>query len=377
MKICIASLAPFIGGAEIAMKRLAIGLMDRGHSVVCALGAKNEVSGLLTQSGVRWVHYSMPHTDKLRWPVYWNARRKFRQFLRRENVDILHCNDLPSFQMPSDSAYSLGIKRVCHHRFVFDAEAIQWFVRRPADCHVFVSDGLGQDLFRIYPGLRDEPWVVNHDGLALPELISKDGKREMVHTLGLPKDKVLVLFAGQIIERKGVQYLIHAWRRLAPELREKAHLIFIGDDLAGRGAYQDKMKKLAAELGVEADFRGFQNNVDEWLGAADVVCVPSLMEPLGNAVLEAMAHGKPVIGSRVGGIPEMIKNRDTGFLVPPEDKDALSGKLAVLISNLDMREAMGVSARKKCESEFNLDAHARRAESLYQKLLGRSSKGNG
>src|SRR4030095_2478860 len=100
---------------------------------------------------------------------------------------------------------------------------------------------------------------------------------------------------GQIIERKGVADLLHAWAELAPRWSDRAQLVLIGDDFENKGTYRATMDSLAAELGSSARFAGFQKDVYRWYAAADVVVFPSIQEPLGLVALEGMAHAAPGI----------------------------------------------------------------------------------
>jgi len=368
MNIALISLAPFIGGAEVAMKRLALGLEQQGCHVVCILGSENEVGEFFSKDGINQVYFPLLFTSKLNILYYFYALFRLRSFLRRQNFDIIHANDLPSFQFVSRAAKPLHIPRICHHRYIFDGKGIKWFLKFGVEYHLFVSKALRRDLEKAYPSLASHPGEVVYDGLPLPVLPDENTRRQIKRSLQLPEDKVIVLFAGQIIPRKGVQDLLHAWNFLPEGTKNKAYLVIIGEDLAGRGNYRRKMENLAKKLNVKADFRGFQKNVDQWLNAADIVTVPSHIEPLGNATLEAMAHARPVIGAAVGGIPEMIVDGETGLLVPPKNPKALANALNLLIQDLVLREQMGKSARKRCEEVFSLEKHIQNVLNVYNKI---------
>ena len=100
----------------------------------------------------------------------------------------------------------------------------------------------------------------------------------------------------------------------------------------------------------------------------DIVTVPSHIEPLGNATLEAMAAGRPVVGSNVGGIPEMVLDGETGLLVPPKCPPQLAAALARLITDLPRAAAMGAAGRARADRVFGLAAHARRLTEIYAGL---------
>jgi glycosyltransferase involved in cell wall biosynthesis len=365
----LATWAPFVGGAEVAAERLAIGLQEAGHEVFLLLGQAGAVLERLERAGLRCVVEPMHFTDKWRWWRHAASHRRLRRVLRRESPDLIHSNDLPTHQAVSAAARGLGIPRICHHRFPFPGAAIDWFNKFGAEQHVFVSDALMNEMCRESARLKSAPRQVLYDGLPLPEVPSPADRRQARQELSLPIDKTIVTFAGQIIERKGVAELLHAWAALPSEQQAAAELLIIGDDLQGQGAYRRQMEQAAREIGSPARFLGFQRNVSDWLIASDIAVVPSHVEPLGNATLEAMSFGLPVIGSRVGGIPEMVVDSETGLLVPSRDPAPLSEAIARLLVNSGLRRRLGDNARKRCEKKFSLAAHTWAAVEVYRSLL--------
>ena len=123
-KVCIASAAPFLGGAEIAAERLALGLRDAGHDVFLILGSRDIVFDRMERLGLRCAYSPICWTDKWHWLRYRRARNALVRLLERERPDVVHSNDLPTHQIVSDAAGRLGIPRVCHHRFPFEGSAI-------------------------------------------------------------------------------------------------------------------------------------------------------------------------------------------------------------------------------------------------------------
>jgi glycosyltransferase involved in cell wall biosynthesis len=372
MKICLVSWAPFYAGAEVAAWRLAQGLIAAGHRVSCLVGTDGQLLAQLRQAGLECHLVPTRFTDKWRFWRYVAARRQMMGLLRRLRPDLVHSNDLPTHQMASDAARRLGLPCVCHHRWIFAGEAIDWFNKFGADRHLFVSQALMDALCRESARLASSQRAVVYDGLPLPEWdASEDQPPRARKALGLPPDKPLVLLAGQVIERKGVADALYAWRALLPRWGQRAELAIVGDDLEGKGAYRRQMEQLAAELAVPARFVGFQKNVPTWLAAASVVLVPSHAEPLGNATLEAMAHARPVVGSRVGGIPEMIVDGQTGLLVPPKTPAALAAAIDELLSRPQWAAELGKAARQRCEQRFSLEAHVRAVVEQYERVLAR------
>ncbi len=369
LKIVLASWAPFIGGAEVAVERLAVGLSDEGHEVLLVVGTDGEALERFRGAGIRCEYVPQRFTDKLKWLQYRKSRNHLIEILRREKPDVVHSNDLPSHQMTGDAAGRLGIPRVCHHRWVFERDAIDWLNKYGAERHLFVSQALMTQLCEQSSKLREGACQVVYDGLPLPSKPEAGERTVAKKELGLDPDKLLILFAGQIIERKGVADLLQGWRELANHWSERAELYLVGDDLAGEGAYRREMERMARELKIDVRFMGFQRNIDRWLMAADVVMVPSHVEPLGNATLEAMSHARPIIGCKAGGIPEMIAHEQTGLLIPPRSPSALAAALDRLLGDAAMRERLGAAARQRCEDIFSLAAHITNVLTEYHAVL--------
>jgi glycosyltransferase involved in cell wall biosynthesis len=373
MKIALASWAPFYAGAEVAALRLAVGLRDAGQEVACAIGTDGELLARLRDEGIAAELILTRFTDKWGWRRYRSSRRQFAGWLDRVRPDLVHSNDLPTHQMASDAARSLGLPRVCHHRWIFDGAAIDWFNKYGAERHVFVSRALMSDLCARSARLSAAPRDVVYDGLPLPPCPPESDRVSAKRALGLDPHKPLTLFAGQVIERKGVADALRAWHELRTKWAGAASLAIVGDDLNGNGTYRSAMEALATELGSTVAFTGFQKNVAQWLTAADIVLVPSHAEPLGNATLEGMAHGRAVIGCDVGGIPEMIEDGRTGVLVPPKCPAKLAEAIDRLLADPAMRNHLGAAARRRCEELFDIRAHVAAIRRQYELLATTSA----
>lgn len=374
LKVCLATQAPFIGGAEIAAERSALGLLRAGHDVFMLLGRRGAVGERFEKAGLRCLYAPMRFTDRWRFWRFVLDRARLRSILKAEKPDILHANDLPTHQVVAGAARGLPVARLCHHRQVFNGRSIAWFDKFGAHHHVFVSRALMAELCAASPPLARSSCSVLYDGLELPALPTATEKKSARRRLGLSLDRCQVLFAGQIIVRKGVADLLEAWAKLPAHLRSKADLLIVGEDLENQGAYRAEMEALAASLGVPARFCGFQKNVAEWLMASDVAVVPSHVEPLGNATLEAMSYGLPVVGGDVGGIPEMIVHEKTGLLAPPKNPDRLADALSSLLADPDLRAGLGAAGRARCEQVFSLNAHTDALLREYARTIAAMTK---
>ncbi|MGB0383350.1 MAG: glycosyltransferase family 4 protein [Ardenticatenaceae bacterium] len=173
---------------------------------------------------------------------------------------------------------------------------------------------------------------------------------------------VTTVFVGRLTTQKGVDLLLEAWAQLA----EPRELILVGD-----GAERPALEALASELKLDhVTFTGSTNDVRSYLQQADLFVLPSRAEGIPNAMLEAMACGLPVVASRVGGIPDVVEDGESGLLVPPDDVPALVGALDRLLADSDLRRQMGQKARERVVSDYSLKAATTRHLDLYREVIG-------
>src|SRR5262249_34724395 len=158
------------------------------------------------------------------------ARAAIRRLLRQERPDIIHSNDLQTHQIVADAARGLGVPRLCHHRFSFDGRAIDWLNKFGAEHHVFIARALREEMFALSPRLAAAPWSQVYDGIPVPPEPAAGDRVQARRALGLPAEKAVVLFVGQVIECKGVADLLRAWSLLAPPCRVQAELVLVGED---------------------------------------------------------------------------------------------------------------------------------------------------
>ncbi len=192
-------------------------------------------------------------------------------------------------------------------------------------------------------------------------------------------DALRILFVGRLIDWKGVDYLVKAVPRILTAF-PKARLKIVGDGLEKAG-----LQRLASDLGIQKRVSFFGNIAHDELPAhyqqADVFVLPSCenkageTEGLGVVLLEAMACGVPVIGSRIGGIPQIITDGVTGLLAEPQDHNSLASNLLKLFSRPGLRANLVANARKLIARSFSWEVISRRFVEIYAEVLsGRQSR---
>ncbi|MEM9251792.1 MAG: glycosyltransferase family 4 protein [Planctomycetota bacterium] len=364
-RVCLAGRSPFMGGAEVAGQRLALGLRDAGVETWLLLGEENVVAERARAAGLEVAVTPLDPIGRGAWWRYASRLRGIEAAVRRCRADVVHANDLPTARMVAPVARRLGLPMVVHHRFTYPGPGIDWFNAAGADRHVYISHALRDELTAASATLAGQRGVTIHDALdPSGDAVDEPATARPAGAL----DRVGVLFSGQVIERKGVATLLRAWAAMPESTQRAGHLMIVGDDLGAAGAYRREMERLAEALEIDAVFAGFCEEVEPWRRAAGVAVVPSHAEPLGLVVLEAMRSGVAVIGSDVGGIPEMIVEGETGLLCPPDDVRAWASAMARLIESPAECAAMGRRGRRRVEAEFGLARQIERVVGVYEQV---------
>ena len=236
---------------------------------------------------------------------------------------------------------------------------------------VAVSDGMRADIMAAYPEIRPERIRVIRNGIDTSEY-RPDPNTDVLERYGIDLARPYVIFVGRITRQKGVPVLLRAASGLIPE----AQLVL----LAGAADTPEQLAEVTELVdGLRASRSGVfwipemlpKPDVIQLLSHATVFAIPSVYEPLGIVNLEAMACGTAVVGSRTGGIPEVVADGETGLLVPPGEPEALAEALNVLLRDPDRAEAMGQAGRKRAVSEFGWPAIAAQTADLYAELTTR------
>ena len=182
--------------------------------------------------------------------------------------------------------------------------------------------------------------------------------------LGLPPTGPLVGCVARLVPVKGVHHLLEAVPRIRAAVPE-ATVVYVGD-----GPLRADLEHRAGALGVKETvvFLGLRRDVAEIMPLFDLVVLPSLNEGMGKAAVEAMAAGRPVVGSRISGIQDVIADGETGVLVPPGDPPALAAAVVRCLTDPGLVHSMGQRAQARVES-FSVDAMMVKIERLYSRWL--------
>jgi glycosyltransferase involved in cell wall biosynthesis len=247
--------------------------------------------------------------------------------------------------------------------------------------HAIIANSNAVRCQLIRDGVPGEKIVTIYNGMDTTRVAPRTDlpRGEVLRGLGLPDGprRFVTIVANMRHEMKDQATFLRAARRVRDEVPDAAFV------LAGEGELLEKMRALAAELGLERDafFTGRCANVSDLLAVSDVCVLSSKgVEGFSNSIVEYMAAARPVVATDVGGAAEQVVEGETGYIVKPEDDEAMAARITSLLKDRQRAREMGERGLKRVLEEFSCEAQLERTEALYEQLLSRvsrSSKGSG
>jgi glycosyltransferase involved in cell wall biosynthesis len=306
------------------------------------------------------------------------------RYIRRERVRILH-----GTEKPRDAFLGVLLGRVSGARSVVHmhvgygdwlSPSVKWALGH-ADALIGISHFVSESLVAAgYPADRIHT-VHNSLDLADGTYDAPVDRAAVRRELGIPPNAPVICIASRLFRWKGHHDLVDAVALLRNELPEVRVLVVGEDDPRanpGGGSYREELASHVREIGLERAvvFTGFRTDVARLIGAADVFCQPSAEEPFGMVYLESMAVRVPVVAYASGGAPEVVRDGETGLLVPRGDIAGLSRALATLLTDAPLRRAMGEAGRRRVEQVFPPQRSAAALLDVYRSLMTARGEAN-
>ena len=357
------------GGSEIHLINLSEELQKRGHAVTISAIPGNFVAEEAARRGIAVVPLHQRRTHD------WGLMPQLRSIMREHRFDVVHVHGGREYFMPPLVAKQMGVPAVLMTRhFHKRIRPTQRFLYSNflMDHLIAVSESVRSVL--LGSGFKlDQVSTVHHctniDAFA-PNAVTINAD-EVRRGWGIAPGEMrpVVGFAGRFVDDKGGDVLLRALARV-PEVVG----VMVGD-----GVRKEDWKRLAEAEGLGSDrlFWGdFRADIQNGLNAFDLFVLPSVYaEPCAAVVQQAMAMEKPVIGTRLGGTPEMIAEGETGLLVPGSDPEALAQALRTFARmTLGERQAMGRRGRGRVLEHFTLSGMAERTEALYRSIITKKAR---
>ncbi|MDP9250856.1 MAG: glycosyltransferase family 4 protein [Chloroflexota bacterium] len=301
------------------------------------------------------------------------AVRELAVYLRRNEIDLVHAHMFRAEVIGTRAAVSAGtpvIMATVHSSRVRSGEDIAALAAlTPAMDRLIVPSAAIESKVRS-EGRGGAPFSIIPNGVDLARFTLPTGPCSVRSEYGIPAEAPLLGVVARLEPEKGHRYLIEAMPAILREAPETWLAI------VGEGSQEGDLKALAASLpspvAERVVFTGRREDVAAITGEIDVAVLPSLREAQGISILEAMARGRPVVASAVGGIPEVLTDGLDGLLVPPADPSALAAASIRLASSPALRAAMGSAGRATVAARFSLDAMVQSIEAIYDEELYRA-----
>lgn len=352
-----------IGGIGSYALNLSAGLIKKGHRLFIA-SSGGELLGEFNRIGVETIRVSLNTKNELS-PKIALSLLKLDKAVKANKIDILHSHSRTTQVLGCLLQRFTGVKHVftCHGFFK------RRFSRRVFPCWpdkiIAISDQVREHLindFKLSPQRID----LVYNGIDLDKFSppSFESRQKAKLKIGLGPAPVVGILA-RLSDVKGHRYLIEAMKDVLPVYPQAQLLI------AGEGKMEKELRKLTEDFGIKANVIFVTNTLDtrEVLSAIDFFVMPSLNEGLGMALMEAMSMGLTVIGSSVGGIKTLIKDKENGLLVNPKDHRGISQAIISLISDYRKAIDLGRNAHKYMVNNFSRDKMVLNTEQVYLQCL--------
>lgn len=355
-----------IGGTEIASFNIAKELAKRGHEVhVMTTGDKERRGDQRGDFHIHYIQHAIAPTASTLGAISYSVKAVIQ--IKRIDPDVVHAQSFYREGLSAFLARKLLKKPYCiwcqgadiYLPWRFKKVASRLFLRR-ANAIIALTQDMKEKIQE----------VCKRDASVIPNGVDLEKFQRLSHrnTFKLATNgQKTILFVGRLHPIKGIAYLIEAMNTIVKK-NPKARLLLIGN-----GEERQNLENLVKELDLAkyVNFIGKVPNekVLEYMIASDVLVLPSLSEGFPLTILEAMACGLPIVATKVGGIPEIVKNGEGGFLVEPQNTAEISEKVLMFLENDELRERISqnniIEAKK-----YSWEAVVERLEKVYLAVLG-------
>ncbi len=314
------------------------------------------------------------------------AALAYARALRRARARVVYTGSIFAHLLGLLAAPLAGARLVWHVQDIVSPRlaggavlpVFTWLGARRAEAVICPSEGVAAGL-RVHwpPDASRRPRVV-HNGIDTRDYAPAPphDRRTPRAELGLPDDAFVVAHIGRLAPWKGQREFLEAARLVAHE-RQEARFVVVGDTVFGEAAYRDELHALVERLGLREKviFTGWRRDVPAVLAATDALAHSSILpEPFGLVIVEAMAMGRPVVASRLGGATEIVREGQDGFLVDPRRPREMADALLRLAADPHLRLSMGRSGRARAVACFDAERFAAGIGAVLETVAGGSGR---
>ncbi|MDI6783886.1 MAG: glycosyltransferase family 4 protein, partial [bacterium] len=377
-----------ISGAERVLLNLLSQLDRIEYEPIVVAPADGTFLTELTRRGIKTYPIETPLLIRSMNPIqlmkyiskFWKITKYLKTIIINEKIELLHANSFTAMLYSSRAAKQTKCPIIWH---MHDIVSPRWFNRlfirfagRRAAKVIAVSNAVKVRLLDL--GVQSEKCLVIYNGMdCLQPGFAKSAEsiKKTKSELKIPTDAIVIGIFGQIAQWKGHHILIQA----APAIIQhynKVYFIIVGDIINKlAGEYKQRIIDLINDLKLSNRIilTGFRTDIPELMQMVDIVVHSSIMpDPLPTVLLEAMLYRKPVVATKLGGVPEIVEDRHTGILVTPNNIDEMSNAIRTLLDTPELRISYGENGRNRVELHFNITQNISAVESVYKELFSNS-----
>jgi glycosyltransferase involved in cell wall biosynthesis len=370
----IAHIMPWssVGGTEHATLRLAQALRNRKyeHTIFCP-ELSCPVAGMFTHAGFEVAEYKTIEPSYRHPRNFLSASRALSKEFRRRGIDLVHCADLLAAYYAGLAGKVARLPVLCQIRCSYPriSRRDKTFLKA-VDHFAFVSkDARATFAYKV----SDSHASVIYDGIDVRAGVEIDDSAAVRREFGIRPDAIIIGMIARVAPAKDFPTLVRSAQSVVRRFPNVQFLI-VGDhstvDLNRR--HYAEVQQLISESGLSQyfTFTDHRDDVERLLNAIDIFVLSTRTEGLPLVILEAMSHAKPVVATAVGGVPELIRDKETGFLHSLGDYEAQASQLSLLLESEALRHRLGEAGRRLAQSDFSRERFATEVSNLYSRLIG-------
>jgi glycosyltransferase involved in cell wall biosynthesis len=359
-----------IGGAEISLLELLRNLNREVFEPLVALPGLGPLVERVARLEVETVIIPQ-HKLKAKNPIpYLKTVFYLINLVRRRHVNLIHSNVEMGNQYGVMAARLSGVPIICHTRGLLSERPFRRMFLRYTDVLIANSRAVAASYANCVA--KSQKVVVIHNGVDLDEFSPIRARSGVFRRkLGLPDNAFVIGHIARICPEKGQHTLIDAMTQIT-ENHSEVYALIVGDTVIDDSAVfltSLRQRVLQYELAEKVIFVSFVDNMIDLYADLDLVVLPSLCEPFGRTLIEAMAMGKPVVATRAGGAVEVVEHGVTGLLVPPKNHIQLAEAILKVTEDRDAAREFGMNGRTRVERLFSIEQNARKTEQVYLETL--------
>lgn len=362
------------GGLELQALEVSKRLASRSHRVWLACPKASRLEAEAREAGLATLALGVTGY------VHPRAVAALSRFLRRERIDVIHCQHskdlatvVPAGILSGRSCPILLSKRV--GSYLMKKDPFHRFTYAHVDRVLAISEVIRRNVVDTTPAPAERVTTL-HDAVDLDVFSPAAARRDAIRSeFGFDDRTIVVGFVGRFSPGKGHEELLDAAATLAPA-DPRLRFVIVGEASLGEENYARTIRERASGLGLDSvvRFAGFRRDVPDVLASFDIFAFPSHAEAFGVVLIEAMAMERPVVSTNCDGVVDIVVDGETGIFVHPGRSDELAAAISRLAADPSLRQSMGTAGRRRVEEKFDQRQQTDAIVEIYRELIAKRKR---